>query len=297
MARVLLIFNPAAARHDALLLRAISRYLATMGWEVDLAGTTKSGDAQKLAVAGIADGVDVVAVYGGDGTLMQAVPPLVGSGTPVAVIPGGTGNLVAGNMRLPRDPLEAARLITNGKPRTIDLGRITIADRIRYFAVACGAGLDAEVMAATTSESKRAFGMGAYAAQIYESLKALQGDRYRVTIDGERIEQEAVTVIVANCGEMVPPFLKLGHGITFDDGWLDVVFLHADGVLQGVNVLSRLLLGLTDTPLIRFARGRHIVVECEPSRPVELDGETEGGSTPFTVEIAPRALAVMGPAS
>ncbi len=297
MARVLLLVNPAAARHDDLFLRAIRRYLSTSGWHVELVETRAEGDAQVLARQGVETGVDVVAVYGGDGTLMQTVPAIVGTSTPIALIPGGTGNLVAGNLRIPRDPMEAAKVITHGEPRAIDLGLLRLADRERYFAVACGAGLDAEVMASTTAEAKRAFGVGAYAARIYQALQELKGDHYRVTIDGDVIEMDAVTVIVANCGEFVPPFLKLGHGIMFDDGLLDVVLLHADGVLQGVSVLTRLLLGLTDSPGMRFARGEHIVVESDPIRQVELDGEPAGGDTPFTASIVPKAIEIMVPAT
>ena len=295
MARVLLLVNPAAARHDQLFLRAIRRYLTTSGWHVELVETRKEGDAQVLAKQGVETGADVVAVYGGDGTLMQTVPAIVGTGTPVALIPGGTGNLVAGNLRIPRDPMEAAKVITHGTQRLFDLGRLQLADRERYFAVACGAGLDAEVMASTTAAAKRAFGIGAYAARIYQGLQELKRDHYRVTVDGEVIEMDAVTAIVANCGEFVPPFLKLGHGITFDDGMLDVVLLHADGVLHGVGVLSRLLLGLTDSPAMRFARGEHIVVESEPIRQVELDGEPAGGDTPFAASIVPNAIEIMVP--
>jgi diacylglycerol kinase family enzyme len=262
---------------------------------VELVETRKEGGAHVLAHQGVETGADVVAVYGGDGTLMQTVPAIVGTGTPIALIPGGTGNLVAGNLRIPRDPMEAARLITHGTPRLIDLGRLQLSNRERYFAVACGAGLDAEVMASTTAEAKRAFGLGAYVARIYQGLQELKGDHYRVTVDGEVIEMDAVTVIVANCGEFVPPFLRLGHGITFDDGLLDVVLLDADGVLQGVGVLSRLLLGLTDSPAMRFARGEHIVVESEPIRQVELDGEAAGGDTPFTASIVPKAIEIMVP--
>ncbi len=295
MPRVFLIVNPAAARHDQLFLRAIRRYLTTAGWEVELAGTARAGDARILAKHGVEQNADVIAVYGGDGTLMQAVPSIVGTDVPIALIPGGTGNLVAGNLRIPRDPMEAAKVVTHGTPRSIDLGRVQIADRTRYFAVACSAGLTARVMASVSGEAKRAFGIGAYMAEIYHALQELRGDQFRVTIDGDVIEMEAIALLVANCGEMVPPFLKIGHDIKFDDGWLDVVFLHAEGVLQGVEVLTRLILNRIESPLIRFARGRHITVESEPVRAVELDGEPEGGETPFTVDVAPLAVQIMVP--
>ncbi len=295
MSRVLVIFNPAAARADPMQVRAIDRVLRGEGWDVEVAGTSKPGDAKTIAQQGIDDGVDVIAVYGGDGTTMQAVEAIVGTDTPLGLIPGGTGNLLAGNMRLPRDPVEAARVISSGTLRRIDLGRMERPEGARYFAVACGAGLDAEVMAGTSGKAKRMWGMAAYVVRIAHALRNLQGDRYRVTVDGEVTEMEALTVLVANCGEIVPPFLRLRHGITFDDGLLDVVLLHADGVLQGVRVVGRLLAGLTEgTDLIRFARGRHVTVESDPIRPVELDGEP-GGQTPFTVRVVPGAVSILVP--
>ena len=103
MARVLLLVNPAAARHDQLMLRAIRRYLSTSGWHVELAETREEGDAQALAQQGIETGVDVVAVYGGDGTLMQTVRSIVRTSMLVSLIPGGTGNPVARILRIPRD--------------------------------------------------------------------------------------------------------------------------------------------------------------------------------------------------
>ncbi len=293
MARVLLIFNPLAARADSTLVRGVTRQIAADGWEVEVAGIAKPGDAKVFAAEAVRAGIDVIAVYGGDGTTMQAVEAMVGTDVVLGIIPGGTGNLLAGNLRLPRHPAEAARVIPRGVPRRIDLGRVEAQGTVRYFAVACGAGLDAEVMASTTAEAKRVWGMGAYVARIAQALRELQDDRYRVTVDGMTHEMRAVTVLVANCGEIVPPFLRLRHGITLDDGLLDVVALQADGVMQGANVVSRLLLGLTEhSPLIHFLRGRKITVESDPTRPVELDGEP-GGHTPFTAEVMPGAIRVM----
>jgi diacylglycerol kinase (ATP) len=137
MARVLLITNPAAARTDPHVVRTVSTVLEREGWEVDVVGTTRPGHAAELARDGVRDGVDVIAVYGGDGTTMQAVQGLMGSEVPVALIPGGTGNLLAGNLRLPRDPAQAARIVATGVPRAVDLGQMDRPEGPRFFAVAC----------------------------------------------------------------------------------------------------------------------------------------------------------------
>ena len=118
------------------------------------------GDARRLAAEGVAQGVDVVAVFGGDGTTMQAAAALVGTDVALGVIPGGTGNLLAGNLRIPSAPARAARRWSAARPRPFDLGRMERADGAHYFAVACGAGYDARVMAGTLSRAQAALGHG-----------------------------------------------------------------------------------------------------------------------------------------
>src|SRR5438270_13073485 len=83
MKRVLLITNPMASRHDPGVPRIVSSTLASLGVEVDVAGTTRHGDAARIAAQGVADRVDAVAVYGGDGTTMQAVSGMIGAGIPL----------------------------------------------------------------------------------------------------------------------------------------------------------------------------------------------------------------------
>jgi diacylglycerol kinase family enzyme len=166
-------------------------------------------------------------------------------------------------------------------------------DGTHYFAVACGAGLDAELMAGTTAAAKRRWGMGAYVATTVQALAHLNVVRYRITVDGEVIEPEGVMALVANCRELIPPFLPLGDAISLDDGVLDVVVLNAANVLQGANVVGRLLTGFAaSSELISYARGRNITVETDAPLPVQLDGEP-GGVTPFTAEIMPGALHVI----
>lgn len=293
MPRALLLFNPAAARTDPEIVRAVRRVFTREGWELDVAGTTRGGDAGQLAREGADDGVDLVAVYGGDGTTMQAVGGVVGHGVPIALIPGGTGNVLAGNLRLPRDPAQAARVAVHGVRRRIDLGRVDRPDGPRYFAVACGTGLDAQVMAATSEEAKRKWGMGAYVARTFEALGAMQGVAYRITVDGKSEVVKAVMVVIANCREYVPPLFALRDAIALDDGLFDVVAVRAETALEGLGVVWRFLVGQTEgTESLWFARGERVSVETEAPRPVQVDGELIG-ETPVDAEIVPSAIEVM----
>jgi YegS/Rv2252/BmrU family lipid kinase len=295
VARVLLIFNPVAARADLKVVDRVVRVFDRAGWTIDAEGTSREGHAEQLARAGVQDGTDLIAVYGGDGTTMQAMRGMVGSEVPIAIIPGGTGNLLAGNLRLPRNPKAAAKVAVQGVPRPIDLGSIPRSDGDRYFGVACGAGFDAVMMAATSGEAKRRWRMGAYALKGFAAIADLDVVPYRITVDGVTSEMDAVMVLVANCGEIVPPFIRLRPGIALDDGVLDVAIANASTLMEGIDVFWRLVTGRIDAAhRLRFLRGAEVRVETARPQPVELDGEPDG-TTPFTAKVVPHAIRVMVP--
>jgi YegS/Rv2252/BmrU family lipid kinase len=294
MSRVLLITNPVAARHDPGVIRTVSATLGSLGIEVDVAGTTRHGDASRLAAQGVADGADTIAVYGGDGTTMQAVSGMIGSGIPLALIPGGTGNLLAGNLRVPRNPARAARLVAEGIRRPIDVGAIARPEGMRHFAVACGAGVDAMIMKGATSSLKRRFGMAAYVISTFGLLNSILPVRHKVTVDGEVIDVDAITVVIANCGDVGPLFFRLGQNISLDDGVLDVIVLSARGLVGSVAAMWDLFRGSAGGVRLLRARGRRITVEPESERPVQMDGEL-AGVTPFTTDVLREAVDVLVP--
>jgi YegS/Rv2252/BmrU family lipid kinase len=296
--RALLITNPAAARTGPVSVNAILSTLRGAGWEVEGHATAGPGDARRLAEYGVAQKVEVVAVFGGDGTTMQAAAALVGTDVVLGVIPGGTGNLLAGNLRIPASPARAARALVRARPRLFDLGRMERPTGAQYFAVACGAGYDARVMAGTLSEHKRRWGMAAYAATTLRLMSELRSTLHSITIDGVAYEAHAAMVLVANCGEVIPPFVKLGPGIAPDDGLLDVVVVRADNFTQSLRAvwdLLRLAPGeLGQNAYVSHVRCREVTVDTDRAQPVQLDGEP-GGSTPFTARVVPGAIRIMAP--
>jgi diacylglycerol kinase (ATP) len=295
MARALLITNPAAARTDPAVVRTVSTVLGREGWDVDVVGTTRPGHAADLAAEGVRDGVDAVVVYGGDGTTMQAVKGMHGSDVPLGMIPGGTGNLLAGNLRIPRSPTKAALTIARGCVRRIDLGVLQRDDGPHYFAVAAGAGFDAELMAGTTTQAKRRWKMAAYVAQGWSTLGSVKSVPTRVTVDDRVIEGDAASVLVANCAEFIPPFVKFRKGVAIDDGLFDVIILTAEGLFESMGVVLEWITGDHGSTRVQYARGRVVHVEMAPDQAAQIDGEA-AGRTPFTAELMPGALAVLTPA-
>lgn len=298
MARVVLITNPAAARTDVVAAQAVAETFRRAGWMVELRATGGPGDARLFAEEAVADRVDLVGVYGGDGTTMQAAAALVGTEIPLGVIPGGTGNLLAGNLRIPTHPVRAARALIKGRPGPIDLGCMARADGDHYFAVACGAGYDARVMAETSTADKHRWRFAAYVATTLRLLPELRNVEHLITVDGQEYEAQAALVLVANCGEVIPPYVKLKSGIAPDDGLLDLVIIRADSFTESVRAVWELLreggTSAAGPGRVAYARGQEITVTAAVEQPVQLDGEPHG-TTPFTARVLPGAIRVLMP--
>lgn len=301
MARALLIVNPNAARTDANVVRRIERVLRAAGWDLEIRATGGPGDARRLADEGVRDGVETVAVLGGDGTTMQAAAALVGTDVKLALLPGGTGNLLAGNLRISVNPVRAAEALVRAVPRRLDLGEVVRNGAKEYFAVAAGAGADARVMIETAAEQKHLWGMMAYVATTLRILPEIRCTGYHVTVDGTEFEVEAAMLLVANCGEVIPPLIRLGGGVSPHDGLLDVIALRANTIGESIRAVWDLITErggvYGEDAFAAHARGREIAVRTtgDEEQPVQLDGDP-GGQTPFEVKVVPGAVSVLCPA-
>lgn len=295
MTRALLIANPAAARTDARAVTTIRDTLRRGGWTVEVRATAQAGDARRFAREATEQGFDALVCYGGDGTAMEIAAGAADGGIPLGLVPGGTGNLLAGNLRLPRAAAAAAQVILAGRTAAIDLGTVERPDGTHYFAVCSGTGFDARLMARTGAAEKRRWKMAAYVMRAFATLPDVTSPLHRVTVDGVAHELPAAMVLVANCGELVPPFLRLRDNVAPDDGWLDVLVLRADGALQSLSAFFELLWRPRNgARRLWFGRGRTVRVEVleGPPRPMQLDGEP-AGDAPFEARLLPGALRVI----
>jgi diacylglycerol kinase family enzyme len=176
MRRVALIYNPASGQHSARRAAYIQKALAVFrkaGLEADALETHAPGSGKSLAIAAVRQGYDAVLACGGDGTVHEALQPLVGTKVALGVLPLGTANALAQNLGLGRNPVKAARALLQAKPIEVPVGRIFFeesngAQGWRYFTVAAGVGADALLMSSMDPELKRRFG---YALYILEAFK------------------------------------------------------------------------------------------------------------------------------
>jgi diacylglycerol kinase (ATP) len=297
--RTLILLNPTAGNEDqARIRRRIGGAFAERNAPFDLVTTEYAGHATALAREAVVLGYRAVAACGGDGTLAEVATGLAGSTVPLAVIPRGTGNQVAQNLGIPLGLVAAIDVAINGRRTTIDLGRI--GDRA--FALVAGAGFDAAVMQSATRELKERWGFGAYVfAAVKEALSATPR-RFRITADDREIEVEAVSVMVANVGELfarwLPLRLPLGPRPTsaWNDGLLDVVIIaprNPQDVAALIWQAAHRKLHSSER-LVHF-QAHSITIDADPPIAVQVDGDP-AGTTPVSMSVMRDAMRVLVPA-
>jgi YegS/Rv2252/BmrU family lipid kinase len=290
MTRALLIRNPVSrTRISDDTLRGVVGVATAAGWQIETADTAQAGHATNLARAAAAGGIDIVIVYGGDGTLNEALNGLVKSDTALASLRGGTANVWAKETHCDKDPVASMRAIVDGVRRRVDLGRANG----RYFLLMAGIGLDAAIVPRVSPRMKRRFGALAYIVAGVRTALGLQPWQAHIVLDGTPEATSLYWMLVGNTRNY-GGVVDITHRARIDDGVLDVALMHRGGVFHLLVDGVRVFLKRHDrSPNVRYTTARAIDVET-PGIPVQIDGEAFG-ETPMRIECIPAALDVIVP--
>jgi diacylglycerol kinase family enzyme len=298
----LLVINPRASRLSdpaarAALVEQVARAVrARTGREPwPIAGS--QADA-RVALERLTDPPLVVAI-GGDGTVREVAATLSGQPIPLAIVPRGTGNVLAASLGI-RGVSPALDAIRRGIPRTIDLGAaewgrpgVSRPDGQGAFLVAAGVGLDARIMAAATDEWKRRLRFGAYVGATLRELTRLAAADFAITADGELLQLHGHLALVANAGQIIPGRVGPRQPIDPGDGRLDLLFVGGRGAVAGLRSATELLLRtgeLRGAVIRRTVREVHI--EAEPAHHVQTDGDPHAPGW-LTARVVPAAIRVL----
>ena len=169
----------------------------------------------------VAEQVDLVIGAGGDGTIRYVADGLAHSGIPLGLVPAGTGNLLARNLNLPLEEVEAVEVALSGD-RQVDLVKITVDDRPpEHFAVMAGIGIDAMIMDETDEDLKDKVGSAAYFVALPQGLGRLPV-RLKVQLDNNRpVRRYAMLCVIGNVGTLRGNLILI-PGASPDDGLLDL---------------------------------------------------------------------------
>jgi YegS/Rv2252/BmrU family lipid kinase len=267
------------------------RAFAKAGVAVDVMETQASGHGSQLAAAHGPD-YDAVFTLGGDGTAIEVIGALAHVGPPVGILPGGTGNVVARTLGTPARIGRAVEVLLKGDEARIDLGVLQTGHR---FAIGMGVGLDATMIQNAPGPLKRRVGFFAYVIGALKAFAKLEKFTVSLTVDGEVKIMRASAVLIANFGAVMNDLISFGDGIQRDDGVLNVCVYSPENALDALRILYKMARKrFTPDPHIYYASGSTFVIETDPPRVGQADGELIGNG-PFRVTVEPLAARVLVP--
>lgn len=236
-------------------------------------------------------GADLLFVWGGDGMVQRCIDAVGEAPVTLAILPAGTGNLLARNLDIPIDLAEAVDVGLHGARRDIDVGTVN-GER---FAVMAGAGLDALMIRDADRGLKDRLGRAAY---VWTGAKHLRVDQFGVEIDvdGRRwFRGKAGCVLVGNVGKIFGG-VEAFDDATPDDGRLELGVVTAKGVVQWLRALSRTAVGSADrSKFVRTTKARKIRVRFDRKVPYELDGGDKKAVKKLKIRVQPAAVTICVP--
>lgn len=289
--RIYFIVNPTAGQ-DEPVLEMIGREFCNSGRQLTV-HVLEEGEHAADLVREAAGEADLIAVYGGDGSVTEAASALIGTDTPLAIIPGGTANVLSKELDIPQDTEEALKLICNGQAelKTIDTGLVND----QPFLLRVNLGIMAEMITETDPDLKDKIGQLAYGVATVKSISKAEPLNYQLQIDGKMINATGVALTVTNSGNMGIGGFQLQPGISINDGLLDVLLLKDVGILSIVKAAGSSLLG-QETDAITHWACREITITM-PEEQLYLCDDCEDKARELRIKVVPASLTVVVPSA
>jgi diacylglycerol kinase (ATP) len=317
MRKAALFYNPLSGRRRERRLADVASVLAVLqqaGVEATAEPTRGQADAAEQARHAIAAGCDTIFAAGGDGTAHDVLQGMVGSQAALGVIPLGTANALAHDLRLPLNAVGAAQALLTAKPRRVALGRVEYVDLegnsgCRFFTVAAGIGVDAHLFYKLNPLVKGHLGMAAYYAKATRLWLTHPMEKFAVEVDraagannGRGSANQVSQLLAVRIRNFGGVLRELAPGASLDRDDLRLVLFRTRSRLAYLNYIVRGLVGAQwEVEGIDLVHGLRI--ECQPLADstasarifVEADGELLG-TLPAAISIVPDALALLVPA-
>jgi diacylglycerol kinase family enzyme len=285
------VVNPVKVPDLDFLRRTIGEGLAGAGWpEPAWFETTPDDPGRGQARQAVREGAELVFVCGGDGTVMAVVTALAGTDVALAVLPAGTGNLLAANLGLSDDAATGVQVALDGGRRRIDVG--VVGDRC--FAVMAGMGFDAQMLAGTSERAKKHIGWLAYVGGAVKHLRD-RPMRARIVLDGGApMPRRPRTVIVGNVGRLQGGVRLLAKAEP-DDGKLDVAILSPNNLGHWASLGWAVIRRRERVPLMETYTAERIEIYSNHAQQRQLDGDLIDPGRTMKISVKRRALLLCVP--
>lgn len=279
--------NPATAKREPL-LSIINEVFSNSDVSYDVSITKKGNDIHGIASSLIGK-TDLIAIYGGDGCVMELAQVLGKTETAMAIIPAGTANVMAKELGIPLDTKTAIEMLlaADSEIIKIDMGLINY----RPFLIRINLGVMADMVLHADRDLKNHLGQLAYGVTALSSLNEALPRMYSMTIDGKHINEEGVSLTVTNSGNIGINGYSMLPDISVTDGMLDVVLMNQANLLNIIKVASTTLLQ-TESNVLKHWKCREITIHMDAEHRFICDDKEMRGQD-LQISVVPNALKIM----
>jgi diacylglycerol kinase (ATP) len=286
---IFVVINPSSGK-DEPVLEIISRVFKNSDQQPTVHVLTENEDPAEVIRRALPE-ADLIAVYGGDGSVTKAAAALINSRKPLAIIPGGTANVLSKELGIPQGVEEALILINDGnyQLRTIDTGLVNN----KPFLLRINFGIMAEMITKTDPDLKDNIGQLAYGVSTIKSIMEAQPVNYLLNLDGEQVDVTGVSLTITNSGSVGIGSLQLRPGISVSDGLLDVVMLKNTNVFSLIKAAGGTLFGNETEEVIHWTC-KEIKITLSDEQ-LYLCDDFEAKARELTIKVVSSSLVVAVP--
>jgi len=216
---------------------------------------------------------------------------LRGVDTPLAILPGGTANLMAVELGIPKNLEQAARIACGqtSQVRQVDMGRI---GEDNFFLLRVGIGFGARKVQYADRAMKDKYGILAYTLAGLKALKDQNKAHFKLELDGAAHEVEGLACLIDNAGNMGMPGVAPARDVSVSDGLLDVIIVRSTALVNLLTAGPKIYEAGAKDELMYHWQAKQIRIDTNPAQPVQVDGEL-AGTTPVDIQVVPQAVSVM----
>ncbi len=292
MKHAFVIINPVAGKSDPEHIRAkLDRAFQEAGWTYQIYETTGEEDLAGVVGEKLQEDIDLFIAAGGDGTFSDVAAGLVNAGEPLAIIPVGTGNVLARDLDIPLE-IEAAIDLIVSSTKTIEIDAMGVDDR--YFFMNITTGVTAEAMRTTEHESKQRLGRLAYIIEGTRHLLGFQPHRFDINVDGVEARHRASEILVINSHAVGAPYVSWGEQVCINDGILNLAIIRGRTLGAYLQIMWDLVWQhqRRNPSISSMQVTQKLAIDTQTPLAVQGDGDYIG-ETPVEITVVPQAVNIL----
>lgn len=287
--KIVFIINPIAGKRKHKNIEGVVLQLLSKRWDPIVIETEYAGHAGEIVSKYISKEIKYFVAVGGDGTVNEVASVVFKHKAALGIIPCGSGNGLARTLNIPLKLEKAIECINERKIRKIDAGTINNHN----FFCTCGVGFDAKIGAKFAKQTTRGF--STYLKTTIKEFYKYKAKKYKIKIDGEKINRQAFLISIANAGQYgnnayIAPKAKI------DDGVLEICVLKPFPLYQSLGIGMRLFArNMNKSKYLETIKGKKILFREKKKYSFHIDGDPIKLMGPVKINIVPKSLKIITP--